>query len=160
MQAAESLGNGEGRTAPAAPVHDETFVSLLLSSVTRSILLSTMGRAKSVEDISRAVGIPISTCYERVRELLDHGILRREGILITKAGMMCALYRAAAKSFQVKVGIDGTEVAISPYKDELGNLRSGGEVFVKSAKANPYPVAVWCRRSSRRHFVGANGSVS
>lgn len=150
MQAAESLDNGEGSTAPVALIRDETLVSLLLSSVARSILVSMMSRAKSVEDISRDIGIPISTCYEKVRELLDYGILRREGILITRAGMRCALYRAAAKSFHVKVGIDGTEIAIAPNEDQLDNLRSTGGVFVKSVKADPYPVATMCRKSSRR----------
>ncbi len=39
------------------------------------IILSTIPKEKSVEDLSKENDIPLSTCYRRVHEMLDGGLL-------------------------------------------------------------------------------------
>lgn len=149
MQAAEYLDSGDGRLTKAPSTHDEALVNLLLSGTTRSILLSTMERAKSVENISRATGIPKSTCYEKVGELLDSGVVRRERILVTKTGMRFALYRATVKAFQLRIGISGSEVAVVVNDDEFHHSPVPRVFALEQGDAIPYSKPV-VRRALRR----------
>lgn len=114
------------------------------------VLISTTERARSIEEISRDNGIPISTCYEKVTELFDRGILKRERMLITKTGKRCALYRAAVKTFYVRLGVGGIGVIIIANEEEFGNsLLMEGPVAPKPADMRPYAEAVVHRRFHR-----------
>lgn len=82
----------------------------LLSCMSRSILISTMNQAKSVEEISKDSQIPLSTCYEKVAKLSVRGVLKRERIIITQTGKRYALYRAAIRTVHVEFGPGGLNV--------------------------------------------------
>jgi hypothetical protein len=113
-----------GRDAPVAHsghARDDVILDALVSRVSRSILVSTMEQPKSVEEISRDSDIPTSTCYLKVAELLDKGLLRRERIVITRTGKRYALYRAAIRSVYVVFGAGGLAVSCESNGDHDGD---------------------------------------
>jgi hypothetical protein len=56
------------------------------------IILSTMGRSRSVIELSRSCGIPIAMCCYRVRVLVKEGMLRITGY--SEKGRLLPLYHA------------------------------------------------------------------
>ena len=93
------------------------MLDALLSYVSRSILISTMDRAKSVEEISKDSQIPLSTCYEKVAKLVVMGALKRERIIITRTGKRHTLYRAAVRTVYLEFGPGGLNLATVANKD-------------------------------------------
>lgn len=96
----------------------------LLSHVSRSILISTIERAKPVEEISRDSGIPLSTCYEKVTELLRRGVLKRERIIVLPNGKRYALYRATIRTVHVEFGAGGLDIETVANGDRFGKSPS------------------------------------
>jgi len=62
------------------------------------MLASTVGGGKTVHEISKEQGVPISTCYRRARELVDEGLLVVERIVVTGDGKRYAVYRSSFKA--------------------------------------------------------------
>jgi hypothetical protein len=121
------LFTGDVPVAQAGHARDDVILDALVSRVSRSILVSTMEHPKSVEEISRDSDIPTSTCYLKVAELLDRGLLRRERIVITRTGKRYALYRAAIRSIYVEFGAGGLDVSCASNGDDAGDpLASSG----------------------------------
>lgn len=63
----------------------------------RKILASTILEAKSIEEISRENGIPISTCYRRVHELIRLQLLKTESTIVTTAGKRFETFKSELK---------------------------------------------------------------
>lgn len=76
----------------------------------RKILLSTMWKAKTTHEIARENGIPVSTCYRRVHELVTLRLLRIDRTIITETGKKYELYRSTIKD--AKVSFSSTELSI------------------------------------------------
>jgi len=76
----------------------------------REILASTVSQAKSIEEISGENGIPISTCYRRVHELLSLRLLRIERTIITDQGKKFETYRSLVK--EATVNFSKAEVSV------------------------------------------------
>ena len=88
----------------------------------RAILASTMSQAKSVEDISNQTGIPASTCYRRVHELVSLHLLKLEKIVITDTGKKYETFRSILKN--AKIGLSSTgelvvDVTLAPSEEKL-----------------------------------------
>ena len=66
------------------------------------IILSAIPKGKSVEDLSEENQIPLSTCYRRVHEMLDSGVLIVERIVVTSEGKKYEILRSAFNGFTVK----------------------------------------------------------
>lgn len=83
-----------------------------------------MMNAKSIDEISHENLIPISTCYRRVRELVNLRLLKIEKIVITDIGKKYETYRSAVKSVTVRLvsGELWIDVATSDSPEE--RLRS------------------------------------
>ena len=83
------------------PSRIQALVQGLADEYSRKIILSTIPRSKSVEDISKENDIPLSTCYRRVHELLDAQILLVEKIIVTPEGKKYELLRSAYRAMDV-----------------------------------------------------------
>ena len=59
------------------------------------ILLSTIESKKAIEEISQENGMPISTCYKRVHELVNDQLLRIENARVTDEGKKFQTFRSA-----------------------------------------------------------------
>jgi len=102
---------GDWTLAEAIPdLNQEVLVRSLLDGALRRIVTSTMDYPKSIEEISRDCGVPTSTCYIRVSELVRGGVLRRENIKFTWNRKGYAQYRATVRTIMVQFGSGGLEV--------------------------------------------------
>jgi DNA-binding Lrp family transcriptional regulator len=86
------------------------------------IILSTIPKGKSVEDLSKENDIPLSTCYRRVHEMLDSGILIVERIVITPDGKKYEILRSTFKGFSVGFEVSGVVVDASINEDIADRL--------------------------------------
>src|SRR5438128_2339580 len=80
---------GEERTEGLRVTNPKTMeglVQLLSDEYSRKIAMSAVSKAKSVEELSQEDNVPLSTCYRRVHELVDSGIMIIERIVITAGG--------------------------------------------------------------------------
>ena len=98
------------------PSRIHALVQGLADEYARKILLSTIPKAKSVEEMSRENDIPLSTCYRRVHELLDSQILVVEKIIVTPDGKKYELLRSAYRA--VSVSFDGGVMKVDAVINE------------------------------------------
>jgi predicted transcriptional regulator len=79
----------------------DALIAALADDYSRKIILKTINKAQSVEELSRSEGIPISTAYRRINELKDVGLLAIEKTILSDDGKKYELYRSAFKSFRI-----------------------------------------------------------
>lgn len=84
------------------PVRD-AILRALADDYSRHIMLSTVERAKSVEELSHSLMIPISTAYRRVNEMKEVGLLTVEKTILTDEGKKSELYRSAFKGINLQL---------------------------------------------------------
>jgi hypothetical protein len=115
----------------------EAVLQAVADEYERKILSSTVLRGKSIEQISAECGIPISSCYRKVHELLSLKLLRIEKITILESGKKFESFRSVIKDAVLSLSPSGeltVEVTIlSRELDErLGemwkSMRSGNEL--------------------------------
>ncbi len=105
------------------------IANALLDEYSRKIMLSLVDRSKSIEEISEEEGIPISTCYRRVHELLRDGIVKVCETIIQKDGKKYIKYRAAFRN--VSVQIDSSKMAV----DVVPNTGDGEKASCSSSSS-------------------------
>ena len=88
----------------------EAMLYAMANEYTRKIISSTISKAKSVEEIASENGIPMSTCYRRIRELLSLRILRVERTIITAEGKKHETFRSVVRD--AKVNFTPTELSV------------------------------------------------
>ena len=82
----------------------------------RKILCSVMSEAKSVEEISKENGIPLSTCYRRIRELLSFRLARIERTIITPEGKKYETFRSLIADAKISFSVEDLSVEVTPLK--------------------------------------------
>ena len=102
----------------------ESILQSLSDPFSRMIILSTIERARSVEDLSSENDIPLSTCYRRVAEMTREGVLIVERVIITPEGKKHILHRAAMKGVKIDFDLGHLEVSITPNEDVSDKLRA------------------------------------
>jgi DNA-binding Lrp family transcriptional regulator len=105
------------------PARVQSIVQSLSDEYSRKILLSAIGSAKSVEDLSKENDIPLSTCYRRVHELLDSQILIVERIIVTPDGKKFELLRSAYRTVTVNFENGAIKVEAAINEDVAEKLR-------------------------------------
>lgn len=65
--------------------------------------MRTVEKAISVEELSHTLAIPISTCYRRVNEMREVGLLTVERTIITDDGKKSELYRSAFRGINLQL---------------------------------------------------------
>lgn len=105
----------------------EELVRALSDDYSRKIILSIMSRAESIEEISREQGIPISTCYRRVHDLLLSGIVKPERTIILEDGKKYICYKAAFKNATISLDPEQLSVDVVLNRDESTPLESEAE---------------------------------
>ncbi len=99
----------------------DALIASLADEYSRKIILRTITKAESVEDLSRNENIPISTAYRRVNELREIGLLTVEKTILTDEGKKYELYRSAFKSFSI--GLEQGEITIDAEFNEDVSMR-------------------------------------
>jgi DNA-binding Lrp family transcriptional regulator len=107
----------------------------------RKIILAVIAKSLSVEDISRDQGIPISTCYRRVHELAEFGIIRPEKTVLQEDGKKYICYKSAFRSASIHLESGQLTVDLIPNRDATekltdiwGNVRSSASMNKEAPK--------------------------
>jgi predicted transcriptional regulator len=79
----------------------DALIRSLADDYCRRIILGTLNKPMSVEELSQTEMIPISTTYRRVNEMKDAGILTVEKTILTDEGKKFELYRSTFKAIHI-----------------------------------------------------------
>jgi len=88
----------------------DALLHAMADEFSRKILLLTMLRAKTIQEIADEARIPISTCYRRVHELVTLRLLRVEQTIVTDTGKKFELFRSLIKD--ALVNFSSTELSV------------------------------------------------
>ncbi|GAB3031170.1 winged helix-turn-helix domain-containing protein [Natronobiforma cellulositropha] len=91
-----------GWTAEQEP---NTLLSALGSKYSAEILCAA-GTPKSAQALSEDIEIPIATCYRRIEELVDAGLLECEGRTLSDEGRRTNIYRRTVDEIEVNFSSD------------------------------------------------------
>jgi DNA-binding Lrp family transcriptional regulator len=80
-------------------------VKVLSDEYSRKIILSIIAESLPIEEISSRTNVPISTCYRRMHELFDYGIVRADRTIIQDDGdgkkFIC--YKSSFKNATIQI---------------------------------------------------------
>ncbi|HYB04868.1 MAG TPA: helix-turn-helix domain-containing protein [Nitrososphaerales archaeon] len=104
----------------------EALLEALGDDYARKILVATVSQAKSADEIARDSGIPVSTCYRRVHELLSLRLLRIEKTIISDSGKKYETFRSTVKDATInfssnEISVEVTLVSREP-EERLTNM--------------------------------------
>jgi hypothetical protein len=125
----------------------DSVLRALSDSYERKIVCATITSAKSIEQISRENGIPVSTCYRRAHELVDLHLLRIEQTIITNSGKKYETFRSNVKGAKITLtdGRLSVDVEMNP-----ACTNDGFHAMWSSMKPVPNTAAHLTRESDRR----------
>lgn len=99
-------------------IRDEKRRSLIVAALadefSNRILASAIINPKSVMDLVREHGIPMTSAYRRVKELTECGLLDVERIVLTNDGKKYDLYRSTVRAVNVRFENGVLEVDVTP----------------------------------------------
>ncbi|WP_254763777.1 winged helix-turn-helix domain-containing protein [Natrinema marinum] len=72
-------------------------------------ILCAAGTPKSAQALSEAIEIPIATCYRRIEELVDAGLLTCEGRQLSEEGRRTNIYRRTLDEIEIDFSDDAPE---------------------------------------------------
>ncbi|ELY88218.1 hypothetical protein C483_15936 [Natrialba hulunbeirensis JCM 10989] len=80
---------------------NSTAVLSALGSKYSAEILCAAGTPKSAQALSDDIEIPIATCYRRIEELVDAGLLTCEGRQLSEEGRRTNIYRRTVDELEV-----------------------------------------------------------
>ena len=98
------------------------MIGILSDKYSRSILFSTTVGPKSVEEVSKETKIPISTCYRRIHDMREQGVLVIDRIVLTNDGRKFEMYKSAIKDARINIEGGKMSVEAEPNVDASGRL--------------------------------------
>jgi predicted transcriptional regulator len=96
----------------------EEVVRAISDDYSRRIILSVMSKSEPIEEISREQGIPISTCYRRVHDLLVSGIIKPDKTIIQADGKKYICYKSSFKNATISLVAEEMKVDVVPNSEE------------------------------------------
>jgi len=125
--AKELLATGVMRQAVAEPPSNierlllgprltEVMAEAISDEFSRMMLSSSVLQGKTVDEICEEGGIPQSTCYRRMRHLVDEGAMVIERIVVASTGRKYAIYRSTFSRFDVRLenGVISVYATLNP----------------------------------------------
>lgn len=82
--------------------HVATGVLAALGNKYSAEILCATSTPTSAQELSDDLGIPVATCYRRIEELEDVGLLRCEGRQLSDEGRRTNVYRRTLDEFAVE----------------------------------------------------------
>ena len=115
----------------------EEVVRAISDDYSRRIILSVMSKSEPIEEISREQGIPISTCYRRVHDLLVSGIIKPDKTIIQADGKKYICYKASFKNATINLVAQEMTVDVVPNGEECpGTSELSNHEVIKHLVAN------------------------
>lgn len=94
---------------------DERKLAALGEKYSVDILRMT-AEPRSARELSERVDIPIATCYRRIEDLVDAGLLIEEGRELSDKGRRTSVYRRAIED--LSISFDDEDVDVSTVERE------------------------------------------
>ena len=107
-----------------------TVLSALGSKYSAEILCAA-GTPKSAQALSEDIEIPIATCYRRIEELVDAGLLECEGRRLSEEGRRTNIYRRTIDEVGVEFTGDGPQCSHKRRTEAKTRLAERLEAGVK-----------------------------
>ncbi|WP_306057168.1 winged helix-turn-helix domain-containing protein [Natronococcus wangiae] len=85
---------------------NSTTVLSALGNKYSAEILCAAGTPKSAQALSNDIEIPIATCYRRIEELVDAGLLTCEGRQLSEEGRRTNIYRRTLDEIEVDFSTD------------------------------------------------------
>jgi hypothetical protein len=120
---AKSADQLEGATINSLQ-SSSSILTALGDESSRRILTSAIASGKTVEEISAEQGLPLSTCYRRIRQFVDDGLMILERLVVTPAGKRFAIYRTSFSDVTIRFYPGETAVETTPNLEVLDKLRT------------------------------------
>lgn len=121
-------------------------VRALSDEYSRRIVLSIITKALPIEEISKEQQIPISTCYRRVHELEQFGIIRAAKTIIQEDGKKFVCYKASFKNASINLESGELRVDLVSNRDEVSTEKQ--------------PNGAWPHATITERAIGAAGSAA
>lgn len=86
-------------------------------------ILCAAGTPKSAQALSEDIEIPIATCYRRIEELVDAGLLECEGRQLSEEGRRTNIYRRTLDEIEVDFSESGPEFSRKRRTEAKNKLR-------------------------------------
>ncbi len=99
-------------------------VKVLSDEYSRKILLCIINSSLPIEEISRFQNIPVSTCYRRVHEMLQYGIIKPDRTIIREDGKKYVCYKFAIKNATIQLESGGVRVDVVLNRESFGQAWS------------------------------------
>ena len=99
------MAAGEG-----ADEADDTTVVRTIGGKYSAEILGATGEARSAQELSDLLDIPIATCYRRIEELSDSGLLQFEDSVLSAERRRVDVYRRDVDEVAVVFGDEGFDV--------------------------------------------------
>lgn len=109
------------------------IVGILADDYSRKICLSIVEKSLSVDEISKEQCVPVSTCYRRIQELQEYGLVRADKTSI-EDGKKLVRYRATFKAFSISFQSGRLEVDMVQNEDTSNRLNEMWSAMREPAK--------------------------
>lgn len=107
-------------------LQDETAKGRVLNALadeySRTIILSTIQKAKSAVELSAEKNLPISTVYRRLHELQEAKLVVIERSVVTEDGKKFDLYRSTIGGVSVSFNLGAMVVELVPNEDMVSKF--------------------------------------
>ena len=110
-------------------------VNALSVDYSRRIVLSITRESMPIEEISKREHVPISTCYRRIHEMLNYGIVRPDKTIIQPDGKKYVSYKASFTGASISLESGQLKVDVVPNKLNSDKLRD--ELSAKKESEKP-----------------------
>jgi predicted transcriptional regulator len=97
-------------------------VKVFADEYSRKIVLAIIANSLPIEEISKEQNIPISTCYRRIHEMLNYGIVRADRTIIQDDGKKYVCYKSSFKNATIQLESGELKVDLVPNRGPLDKL--------------------------------------
>ena len=101
---------------------DASTVLSALGNKYSAEILCAAGTPKSAQALSEDIEIPIATCYRRIEELVDAGLLECEGRQLSEEGRRTNIYRRTLDELEIDFNGDGPRLSEKPRTEAKNRL--------------------------------------
>lgn len=99
-------------------------IRALSDEYSRKIILSIISESLPIDEISKEQNIPISTCYRRIHEMLEFGVIKPDRTIIREDGKKYVCYKSAIKNATISMDAGMLKVDVVVNKDPSERLDS------------------------------------
>lgn len=111
-----------GRDAPSTTDGTGDMLTPLKNKYSFEILCATR-TPTSAQDLSEKIEVPIATCYRRIEELVEAGLLKSEGRQLSEDGRRTNVYRRTVDEVTVDLTGDRPEVSRKERSEAKNRLQ-------------------------------------